>query len=493
LMAVPVVAGWVIYPIDPTPARDNDSSDSPTRRVSAVNEYSKTTRKLCAELRSTNFALAVLLAASSLLSTMPAVAVDMLPILWEAGGQSAGNDGAGQAARIATDPVGNVAVVSGPYLATDLAVTSYTSTGVFRWQSAVSPSSGTFAGDWVAASLNGDFVAVGRNVTSTGNAIAITLVRFASDGAFQWRVDLTGVFPGVGRLLVDSGGNAYLAFNSLGDGQDIQLHKYSPGGDLLWSQVINTGLASNNIATSLALSPDETEIALTGDTSGGAEWITALYATTTGERNWLVVSAEGTAALDVVLDSSRVYVTGLGKIGIDGFLTVIAYDRATGERLWRTDKKPSGSGGASGLRMALAPDGSLVVTGQASLGFLDWYTVAFENTGDMRWEMVRDGGLNADEIPGAALVLSDGTSVVTGRGGPNLPGGFSGGVTAGYSSDGTLLWEAFFPFATVWVTDLPNGDLVATGGYDAYLAAFRPPVVVGHIFSDGFELPSGRP
>jgi hypothetical protein len=31
--------------------------------------------------------------------------------------------------------------------------------------------------------------------------------------------------------------------------------------------------------------------------------------------------------------------------------------------------------------MAMAPDGSLVVTSQALLGFLDGYTVAFESTG----------------------------------------------------------------------------------------------------------------
>ncbi len=411
---------------------------------------------------------------STLLVAAPAFAVDTLPILWEAGGQSAGNDSAGQAARIATDASGNVAVVSGPSVAKDLAVTSYTSTGSFRWQNAVSPSSGTFAGDWVAAAPNGDFVAVGHNVTSSGQSIAITLVRFGSDGAFQWRVDLGGLFPSVGRLLVDSGGNAYLAFNSLGDGQDIQLHKYSPAGALLWSQDINTGFASNNIATSLAFSPDQTEIAVTGDTIGGAEWITALYNTSTGVRKWLVVASEGTAALDVVIDAAKVYVTGLGKVGINGFLTVVAYDRATGVRLWRTDKKPADGGNAAGLRMTLAPDGSLVATGQASRGFLDWYTVAFETTGAVRWEAVRDGGLNTDEIPAAVLALADGTIVVTGKGGPNLPGGFIPGVTVGYSPAGVLLWEAFSPLATVWVTDLPNGDVVATGGYDAYLAAFRP-------------------
>ncbi len=69
----------------------------------------------------------------------PAVAAITLPVLWTAGGLSAGNDSAGQAARIATDASGNVAVVSGPSLGRDLAVTSYTAAGTFRWRSSVSP------------------------------------------------------------------------------------------------------------------------------------------------------------------------------------------------------------------------------------------------------------------------------------------------------------------------------------------------------------------
>lgn len=422
----------------------------------------------------TKWALAVVLALSPVLLARSASAVDTLPILWEAGGESSGTDSAGQAARVAVDPAGNVAVVSGPSLSTDLAVNSYTAAGVFRWEGAVSPSIGTFQGDWVAAAPNGDVVAVGHNVNSSGNPIAITLVRFGSEGTLQWRLDLAGILPAVGKLVVDSGGNAYLAFNSLGDGQDIQLHKYNPAGSLLWSQVINTGFSSNNIATSLTLSPDGTEVALTGDTSGGVEWITALYDTNTGTRKWLVVAPEGTAARDVVMDTNKVYVTGFGNVGINGFLTVVAYDRVTGTKLWRTDKKPADAGNAAGLRISLSPTGNVVSTGQTLRGFLDWYTVALETTGTVRWEAVRDGGLNTDEIPAAVLVLPDGTSVVTGKGGPNLSGGFIPGVTAGYSPDGVLLWEAFSPLVTVWAAALPNGDVVATGGYDAYLAAFRP-------------------
>lgn len=421
---------------------------------------------------------ALALTAPFLLLPTQANAVDTLPILWEAGGQSAGGDSAGQAARVTVDTAGNVAVVSGPSNALNLAVTSYTAAGLFRWTNEVSPSSGTFVGDWVAAAPNGDFVAVGHNINSSGNPIGITLVRFSAGGALLWRVDLARTIPSVGRLLVDSGGNAYLAFNSVGDGQDIQLHKYSPTGTLLWSQLINTGSLSNNIATSLAFSPDQTEVGLSGDTAGGIEWITALYDTAAGTRKWLVTAPEGVAARDLVLDASRVYVTGQGNVGINAFLTVVAYDRVTGARLWRTDKKPVDGSNSAGLRIALAPDGSLVATGQALRGFLDWYIVSFETTGTVRWEAVRDGGLNTDEIPAAVLVLPDGSTVVTGTGGPNLPGGFIPGVTAGYSSTGTLLWEAFSPLATVWAVALPNGDICATGGYDAYLAAFRPPGIV---------------
>jgi PKD repeat protein len=408
----------------------------------------------------------------------PAIAAAQIPVLWTAGGLSAGNDSAGQAARIATDASGNVAVVSGPAFARDLAVTSYAADGTFRWRNSVSPNLGTFVGDWVAAAPNGDFVAVGRNTTSRGQPIAITLVRFASDGTLQWRVDLARTIPWVGRLVVDGAGNAYLAFNSVGDGQDIQLHKYSPSGVLLWSQVISTSFFANDYATSLALSPDETTLVLTGDIVGGATWITAAYDTATGTRNWLVTADEGTAASDVVVDATRVYVTGTGVTdpgtpAMKYLLTVVAYDRATGARLWRTNTKPADSSGAAGLRISKAPDGSLVVAGHASRGFLDWYIVSFETTGTVRWEAIRDGGLNTDEIPRGVLVLADGTTVVTGRGGPNLPGGYWPGVTAGYSPNGTLLWEAFSAMETVWATALPNGDVCTTGGYDALITCFR--------------------
>ena len=409
-----------------------------------------------------------------------AIAAPTLTELWTAGGLDAGTTGAGQAARMAVDAAGNVAIVSGPSAGRDLALTSYTPAGTLRWRRTVTPAVGTFTGDWAAAAPNGDFVAVGRNVTSSGSPIAITLVRYASNGTLRWRVDLARTLPAVARLLVDVAGDAYLAFNSAGDGQDIQLHKYDASGLLVWSRVLATAPLANDIATSLALSPDGADVVLTGNVIGGATWITAAYNAATGVRRYLVTAAEGTTTRAVAVDSAQVYVTGMGNVGTSQFLTVVGYDRATGARRWRRDKRPADATGAAGLRIDLAQDGSLAVTGQASRGFLDWYTVVLETSGAVRWEAVRDGGLNTDEVPAAVMGLADGTTVVTGRGGPNLPGGFIPGVTVGYGPDGSLLWEAFSRMATVWASALPNGDVCATGGYDALITCWRIPGTAGN-------------
>jgi PKD repeat protein len=410
-------------------------------------------------------------------TTSPAIAATSLPVLWTAGGLSAGLDSAGNAARIASDTSGNVAVVSGPSGGRDLAVTSYTATGSFRWRRTVTPTSGTFVGDWVVAAPNGDFVVIGHNQDSHGRSIASTMVRYASDGTLLWRVDFSsGFYPSTGRLVVDAAGNAYLAWSAVGSGFLVQ--KYSPSGTLLWSQGESTGNGFA-VASSLALSPDGADVAVTGSISGGATWITSVYNATTGIRRWQVAAAEGIAALDVVVDATRVYVTGQGNVGINGFLTVVAYDRATGVRLWRTDANPP-TCCAIGERITLAPDGSLVVAGHtATGGYFDWWIVAMNTNGTVRWQTLRDAAVTGDELPSVVFVLADGTTVVSGTGGPVtrdiLGNSYMQGVTAGYSPNGTLLWEGFSKLPTVWATALPNGNVCATGGYDALITCWRTP------------------
>lgn len=146
--------------------------------------------------------------------------------------------------------------------------------------------------------------------------------------------------------------------------------------------------------------------------------MTGAFNTVTGARRWQVTAAEGIVAMDVVVDATRVYVTGQGNVGINGFLTVVAYDRATGARLWRTDANPP-TCCAIGERIALAPDGSLVVAGHtATGGYFDWWIVAMNTNGAVRWQTLRNDAVTGDELPAAVFVLADGTTVVSGTGGP---------------------------------------------------------------------------
>jgi hypothetical protein len=317
---------------------------------------------------------ALIAAVPILIGTTAVVIAANLAVLWTAGGLDAGTTSAGQSARMAVDAMGNVAIVSGPaFNSVDLAVTSYTQDGALRWRGRVTPSIGSFRGDWIAASPEGDFVAVGRNITSTGNPIAITLVRFSSTGTLLWRRDIAGTGPSVGRLLVDAAGSSYLAFNSVGDGQDIRLQKYDASGNLQWSQVISTGFFANDVATSAALSPNGAEVVLTGNIVGGATWIVANFNAVTGARRWLVVSPEGLTTRDVVVDGSRVFVTGQSRrAGTPAPVFHRGRLRSRDwRRLWRRDLKPADAADAAGLRIALAPDGGVIATGQANRGFSD--------------------------------------------------------------------------------------------------------------------------
>ena len=63
-----------------------------------------------------------LVSAFVLISTV-LFAAPTIPVRWTAGGLDAGSTGAGQAARMAVDPIGNIGIVSGPAVFGNLAVT----------------------------------------------------------------------------------------------------------------------------------------------------------------------------------------------------------------------------------------------------------------------------------------------------------------------------------------------------------------------------------
>ncbi len=275
------------------------------------------------------------------------VAQTTLPVAW-----TANNAGAGNGVCIASDRTGNLVVVSG-YPA--LVVTSYTADGTFRWSHIIPNGPGTLLANWVAAAPGGDFVVAGRRVGSNGTPYEAIVARYSNNGEQLWRHDIQtyGGLYGcvVGRLIVDAGGNAYLVGSFVGPNVDATILKYSPTGTLLGS------CKDLLIANSAAMSPDGADLIVTGFVPGTFSVRTAAHDAATGAQKWFVNSADAGGGRDVVVDDTRVYVTGQGVTGagtpaIGYHLTVIAYDRATGARLWRTDSRPTASSNAAGYRVA---------------------------------------------------------------------------------------------------------------------------------------------
>lgn len=138
-----------------------------------------------------------------------------------------------------------------------------------------------------------------------------------------------------------------------------------------------------------------------------------------------------TAATIAAPDGSRVYVTGENGAG----MVTLAYDAATGKRVWRANY----ASGGDAIAIATSPNGSSVfVTGYVGYWGTAYATVAYDAaTGRQLWE--QDFGTNQPEGVG----VSPDSTVVFVTGGS--------GTVAYQASTGTELW-----------TESVNGDAVVT-------------------------------
>ena len=121
----------------------------------------------------------------------------------------------------------------------------------------------------------------------------------------------------------------------------------------------------------------------------------------------------GVAVL-VAPDGTRVFVAGRSDQvkGPESFVTV-AYDAATGERLWRRRVNECGHR-AVAWASALSPDGSAVfVTGwEAGCGEIQARTVALDSTtGGLLWSEA-----SSRPVAGYAIAISNGSVFITGTG-----------------------------------------------------------------------------
>jgi hypothetical protein len=205
------------------------------------------------------------------------------------------------------------------------------------------------------------------------------------------------------------GAEVFVTGHSLGSGtrDDYATVAYdAQTGAQLWASRYDGG---GDVDEARAVGADGSKVFVTGRSrSSGAEfdYATVAYDAATGGQLWVARyhgpghDEDDARALAASPDGSKVFVTGwsVGSNATEDYAT-IAYDAATGARLWVARYEGPGHGTDEAWAVGASPDGSKVfVTGQSVGTGLDYATVAYNAaTGAQLWVTRYDGRGSYDD------------------------------------------------------------------------------------------------
>jgi outer membrane protein assembly factor BamB len=358
------------------------------------------------------------------------------------------NVDSGHANAVAVSPNGNMVFVTGTNgkagsVASDYATIAYsTATGVQKWIKLYRGPGGGDSCDFdnaVAVSPDGSTVFVtGECETASSRNDYTTVAYSAATGAQKW----VKLYNGVGTLnygnaLAVSPDSKTVFVTGESDAKDLEGQygtvAYSAAtGAQLWATRYGGGPRnSNDIAHSVAVSPDGRTVFVTGVSSDGigatfTDDATVAYNAATGAQLWAarhhgvpIGNVTTYDSLAVSPTGGAVYVTGItGESGAPGAgYDTVAYTAATGAQLWAKHYATN----AGAYAVAVSPDGSTVyVTGtafRAHRGY-GYATVAYNAaTGAQLWAKIHlgtFGGLPTAQAYAVALSPNGSTVYVTG-------------------------------------------------------------------------------
>ena len=372
----------------------------------------------------------------------------------------------GHAESVAVSPDGKTVFVTGSKGEDDYVTIAYNAaTGAQLWIKLYKgPTGSGNIAKAVAVSPDGSTVFVtGEGSTAASGATYVTIAYNAATGAQRWIKAYNGVVAvNFANALAVSPNGKTVFVTGQGDSASF-VEQYATvaynaaTGAQLWAKRYGGPGSSNDIAHSVAVSPNGNTAFVTGTSTSPTftDEATVAYNAATGAQVWVkrdsgvLLSANGYYnSVAVSPTGGAVYVTGInGDASSAGAgYDTIAYNAATGAQLWA--KRYSSSGGA--LSLAVSPDGSTVfATGEtfrpgAGIGYA---TVAYNAaTGAQLWAKSYVGNLGA--IPRAlaysvAVSPSGGTVYVTGL---SWKAGFDYATIAYNAATGAQQWIKLYAF-----------------------------------------------
>jgi hypothetical protein len=227
-------------------------------------------------------------------------------------------------------------------------------------------------------------------------------------------------------------------------------HSLAVSGVQLWVKRYNGPGNSADDAYSVAVSPDGAKVFVTGisyGTTSASDYATIAYDAATGARLWVkryngpAKSSDQGRSLAVSPDGGKVFVTGtsIGAASETDYAT-IAYSAATGARLWVKRYNGPANDGDEAASIAAAGNGNVYVTGASWGGrtLSDYATVAYSSTGTRLWVKRYNDPRNANDYARSVAVSRAGKVFVAG--GSAGAGTNRDYATVAYSAAGTRLW-----------------------------------------------------
>jgi DNA-binding beta-propeller fold protein YncE len=357
----------------------------------------------------------------------------------------------------------------------------------------------------VAVSPDGKTVYVtGQSVGTSGGVYDYATVAYAAaTGTRKWVARYNGPAGSLSNVpsavaVSPDGKTVYVTGGSqVGQLRDYATVAYDAAtGHQLWAKGYNGPLNNDDVATSVAVSPDSATVYVTGGSFGkgaGQDYATIAYAAANGTPRWVRrYNGPGNGndqanAVTVNPATGAVYVTGQSPggpspSGLD--YATIAYD-ASGTKQWVARYAGPGNNTDDATSVTVSPTtGTVYVTGYSWGGAseYDYATIAYTASGTRQWVARYNGpGNNYDVASSVAVSPASGTVYVTGK--STGTGTGYDYATIAYTASGTKSWVSRYDDpshgsdiadalavsptgGTVYVTG-ENGTDYATIGYNA--------------------------